>query len=145
MITCDVPSQDPVLQAVGRCAAGVMDDLYVDVDCADAPIESPRGIERCIRTDSFLQEIVHDRGVVRLSKNEYRFLSVLVRSEGKTLTAGELMSSRIRQRSQAELALRADVHQPDASAAGAGSAEPAAHHHRAQARLSLLPVRDFCC
>jgi two-component system KDP operon response regulator KdpE len=92
MITCDVPSQDPVVRLADR-AAGVMDDLYVDVDCADAPIESPRGIERCIRTDSFLQEIVHDRGVVRLSKNEYRFLSVLVRSEGKTLTASELMSS----------------------------------------------------
>jgi two-component system KDP operon response regulator KdpE len=70
-----------------------MDDLYVDVDCAESPIESPRGIERCIRTDSFLQEMVRDHGMVRLSKNEYRFLSVLVRSEGKTLTAGELMSN----------------------------------------------------
>jgi DNA-binding response OmpR family regulator len=92
MTTCDVVSQESVARLTDR-ADGMMDDLYVDVDCAEAPIESPRGIERCIRTDSFLQEIVHDRGVVRLSKNEYRFLSVLVRSEGRTLTAGELMSN----------------------------------------------------
>ncbi|MGN6370766.1 MAG: winged helix-turn-helix domain-containing protein [Phycisphaerae bacterium] len=92
MTTCEVPSEVAGVRLADR-AAGMMDDLYVDVDCAEAPIESPRGIERCIRTDSFLQEMVRDRGVVRLSKNEYRFLSVLVRSEGRTLTAGELMQS----------------------------------------------------
>ncbi|HUO09288.1 MAG TPA: helix-turn-helix domain-containing protein [Phycisphaerae bacterium] len=77
--------------ANSRLAPAALDDLFRDVEFDGELLDRPRGIERCLRTDAFLQNIVQVRGAIRLSRNEYRFLSVLVQNEGEIVTAEHLM------------------------------------------------------
>ena len=92
MLTCDLQSAIPAARFDNR-EPGALEDMYMDIDSAEPQMANPRGIERCVQTDLFLQDMVQEHGAVRLSRNEYRFLSVLVRSEGKTLTASDLMAT----------------------------------------------------
>ena len=73
--------------------SGATTELTSREDEFDAPIPQQRGIQRCDRTDHFLQQLTHNRAPLRLSRNEYRFLSVLVQSEGKVLTPEDLMAT----------------------------------------------------
>jgi DNA-binding response OmpR family regulator len=88
-VTCD--AQTEVAGANSRLATATLDDLFRDVEFDGELVDRPRGIERCLRTDAFLQDIVQERGTIRLSRNEYRFLSVLVQNEGTVVTAEHLM------------------------------------------------------
>ena len=73
--------------------SGAMTDLASHEDGIDAPFPPQNAIQRCTRTDDFLQHLSHNRGPLRLSRNEYRLLSVLVQSEGKILTPEDLMAT----------------------------------------------------
>lgn len=92
MLTYDLQSEGVAPRLQDR-SPEALEDMYLDIECPDAPVESPRGIERCVQTDLFLQELVQHRPAIRLSRNEYRFLSALVRSEGKTVRAPDLMAT----------------------------------------------------